>query len=110
MRGAGRLELDRTVQTFFIKPVQCFFIVDRRDLLVGKIFSAARGDQQEDMMGSRAQLESQVENAFNLFEVGLCDGGVNLKFQPSLFHRFDPSHGEAKGTWNAPKPVVTSGV
>ncbi len=69
VRGAGGLELERAGFALFVEPLQRPFVGPGVDLLTGQILAAPRGDEEEDVVGRRAEPPGQGEDAGELGEV-----------------------------------------
>jgi hypothetical protein len=104
--STGRLQLERDPIPLLIKPVEGFFVIESRDLLVLKVLSPSRGNQKEDMVGDRTEVDCQLENLGDQVEVRPGDGRIDLKFEPPFFCHLNPSEGPFKGTLYLSKGIV----
>ena len=58
------------------------------------------------MVSNRPHVDSETENIGNPVEVDLCDGGIDLEFNPSLFQHVDSPQGALKRTLHLPKRIM----
>src|SRR5512136_2240019 len=78
VRGTGSLQLERNPLSLLVKPVECFFIVQGGDLLILKLLSPPGGNQEEDVMSYRTEVNRKFEDVGDQMEVHLGDGRVDL--------------------------------
>jgi hypothetical protein len=58
------------------------------------------------MMGNRPDVNSEAENIRDHAKVNLCNGCIDLEFNPSFFQHFDSPKGAFKRTFHFPKGIV----
>jgi hypothetical protein len=93
VRGTGGLQLERNPFPLLVKPVERFFVVQGGDLLILKLLSPSSGNQEEDVMGYRTEVNRKFEDVGDQMEVHLGNGCVDLEVKTALLGQFNPLQG-----------------
>jgi hypothetical protein len=104
--STGRLKLEGNLIDLFIKPVKGFLIIKSRNSLVLEFLPSPSWNQKEDVMGCCAERHCKTEDFTDQVEIGLCDGCINLKFEPPFFCHLNPPKGALKGTAHLSEGIV----
>ena len=104
--STGGLQVKGNLVPHLVKPVQQPFIVLCGDFLVNHFLCPAGGDQQKQMVGRGLQLYTHIQNLFDIVDIVLGHGGIDLELDTGCLEELNPLHRASKSTLHHPKPVV----
>jgi hypothetical protein len=90
VRGTRGLELEGDSFPLLIKPVERFFVVEGRYLLILKLLPSSCGNQEEDVMSHCTEADSQLEDIGDQMEIDLGDGRIDLEFKARFLSQVNP--------------------
>jgi len=107
--GAGGFQVHVRGLAEVVDPVEHFLVLPGRDDLGAKLCRAARGHEQEDVPGRRAELVGQMEDVLEVAHVVPGDRGVDLELHAGGFEVVDAAKRPFEGAGHAPEGVVVGG-
>jgi len=102
--------LKRNLVGLFVKPVEGFFIIERRDLLIFELLPSSRRNQKKDVKRHGPQTDSQTEDLRDQVEIDLRDGGVDLEFDAPFLAISIPRREPSKDPFTFRKASCVSAV